>query len=44
VGSQFVVKDLNGDGAPDIVISCVKGTFVFWNQIRAQRQPVPRKK
>ena len=44
VGSQFVVKDLNGDGAPDIVISCVKGTFVFWNQMRAQRQPAPRKK
>jgi hypothetical protein len=36
VGSQFVVKDLNGDGAPDIVISCVKGTFIFWNQMRAR--------
>jgi hypothetical protein len=34
VGSQFVVTDLNGDGAPDIVISCVKGTFVFWNKMR----------
>jgi hypothetical protein len=44
VGSQFVVTDLNGDGAPDIVISCVKGTFVFWNQMRPQRQPAPRKK
>jgi Domain of Unknown Function (DUF1080)/FG-GAP-like repeat len=44
VGSQFVVTDLNGDGAPDIVISCVKGTFVFWNQMHAQRQPAPRKK
>lgn len=33
VGSQFVVTDLNGDGAPDIVISCVKGTFIFWNQM-----------
>jgi hypothetical protein len=31
VGSQFVVKDLNGDGTPDIVISCAKGTFIFWN-------------
>jgi hypothetical protein len=39
VGSQFVVTDLNGDGAPDIVISCVKGTFVFWNQMRARRLP-----
>jgi len=31
VGSQFEIRDLNGDGAPDIVLSCVKGTFVFWN-------------
>jgi hypothetical protein len=43
VGSQFVVTDLNGDGAPDIVISCVKGTFVFWNQMRARSQPAQRK-
>ena len=38
VGSQFVVTDLNGDGAPDIVISCVKGTFVFWNQMRKAKR------
>jgi len=44
VGSQFIVTDLNGDGAPDIVISCVKGTFVFWNQMHGQRQSAPRKK
>jgi hypothetical protein len=43
VGSQFIVTDLNGDGAPDIVISCVKGTFVFWNQMRPQLQPSQRK-
>ena len=42
VGSQFVVTDLNGDGAPDIVISCVKGTFVFWNQLRARSQSARR--
>ena len=42
VGSQFVVTDLNGDGAPDIVTSCVKGTFIFWNQMRGQRQPARR--
>jgi hypothetical protein len=42
VGSQFVVTDLNGDGAPDIVISCVKGTFVFWNQMHARSQPSRR--
>jgi len=35
VGSQFTVTDLNGDRSPDVVISCVKGTFVFWNQMRA---------
>ena len=34
VGSAFVVSDLNGDRAPDIVTSSVKGTFVFWNQMR----------
>ena len=33
VGSQFEVTDLNHDGAPDIVISDVKGTFIFWNQM-----------
>lgn len=33
VGSQFVVSDLDGDGAPDIVTSCSKGTFIFWNQM-----------
>jgi hypothetical protein len=31
VGSQFVVTDLNGDGAPEVVTSGPKGTFVFWN-------------
>jgi hypothetical protein len=38
VGSQFVVVDLNGDGAPDIVTSGPKGTFVFWNQMRPARR------
>ena len=42
VGSQFVVKDLNGDGAPDIVTSGPKGTFIFWNQMRAGRQRAGR--
>ena len=37
VGSQFVVTDLNGDGAPDIVTSGPKGTFIFWNQMKRQR-------
>jgi hypothetical protein len=37
VGSQFVVTDLNGDGAPDVVTSGPKGTFIFWNQMKRQR-------
>ena len=28
-GTQFVVKDVNKDGAPDIVIGNKRGTFVF---------------
>ena len=44
VGSQFVVTDLNGDGAPDIVISCVKGTFVFWNQMHGRPQTARRQR
>jgi hypothetical protein len=43
VGSQFVLTDLNGDGAPDIVTSSAKGTFVFWNQMHARPQPGARK-
>ena len=43
VGSQFVVSDLNRDGSPDIVISCVKGTFVFWNQMRAPARSARKK-
>ncbi|HKE23568.1 MAG TPA: FG-GAP-like repeat-containing protein [Bryobacteraceae bacterium] len=39
VGSQFVVTDLNGDGAPDIVTSGVKGTFIFWNQMARKVRP-----
>ncbi|MEP6716285.1 MAG: hypothetical protein ABJC09_11980 [Terriglobia bacterium] len=35
VGSQFVVKDINNDGSPAVVTSGVKGTFIFWNQMRA---------
>ncbi|HEY4089804.1 MAG TPA: FG-GAP-like repeat-containing protein [Bryobacteraceae bacterium] len=34
VGSQFVVTDLNGDGAPEVVTSGPKGTFVFWNLMK----------
>jgi hypothetical protein len=37
VGSQIAVSDLNGDGAPDIVTSSSKGTFVFWNQMQKRK-------
>ena len=33
VGSGIAVKDLNGDGKPDIVTSGIFGTFVFFNNI-----------
>ena len=36
VGCHFVVTDLNGDGTPDIVISDVNGTFVFFNNMKAR--------
>jgi hypothetical protein len=38
VGSQFVVTDLNGDGAPDVVTSGPKGTFIFWNLMQPARR------
>ncbi len=38
VGSQFVVTDLNGDGAPEVVTSGPKGTFVFWNLMKPARK------
>lgn len=34
VGTQFVVRDLNGDKLPDIVIGNKKGSFVFWQQTK----------
>ena len=43
VGSQFAVSDLNGDGAPDVIISCVKGTLIFWNQMRTPAQAARRR-
>ena len=35
VGSHFAVVDVNKDGAPDIVTSTDRGTFVFLNRLRA---------
>jgi len=42
VGSQFVVTDLNRDGTPDVVISDVKGTFIFWNQMQPPARSTQR--
>jgi hypothetical protein len=37
VGSNFTIADMNHDGVPDIVTSVDKGTFVFFNELRAGR-------
>jgi hypothetical protein len=43
VGSHFAAVDLNGDGAPDIITSTNKGTFIFWNELRAAKKPTARR-
>ncbi len=35
VGSHFAAVDLNKDGAPDIITSGNRGTFIFFNRLRA---------
>ena len=37
VGSHFATVDVNKDGAPDIITSTDRGTFVFLNGLRAGR-------
>jgi hypothetical protein len=32
VGSHVAVADLDKDGAPEIITSTKRGTFIFWNQ------------
>ncbi|MGE0405827.1 MAG: FG-GAP-like repeat-containing protein [Candidatus Korobacteraceae bacterium] len=34
VGSHLVAVDLNKDGAPDLVTSTTRGTFIFWGSKR----------
>jgi hypothetical protein len=34
VGSHFSIVDLNKDGAPDIITSTDRGTFIFFNKLR----------
>lgn len=42
VGSRFAIADLNGDGSNDIITSANFGTFVFFNNIRRQRNTAAR--
>jgi len=37
VGSDVLAKDLNGDGAVDIVTSTRMGTFIFWGKPNASK-------
>ena len=37
VGSDVLAKDLNGDGAIDIVTATDRGAFIFWGKPRAVR-------
>lgn len=37
VGSNMVVRDLNGDGLADIATATNRGTFIFWNTTKATR-------
>ena len=44
VGSHFAVVDLNKDGAPDIITSVNRGTFIFYNKLRAgEAKAAPKK-
>ena len=44
VGTQFVVRDLNGDNKPDIIVGNKKGTFVHLQNGTEEREPGPAKK
>src|SRR5919205_532651 len=37
-GSDLLAVDLNGDGAPDIVTSTNRGTFIFWGKPSAKHR------
>ncbi|MEX0822276.1 MAG: FG-GAP-like repeat-containing protein [Rhodothermales bacterium] len=39
VGSEFEVVDMNGDGAPDVISSGTRGTFIFWNRMGGGLHP-----
>lgn len=42
VGSNMVVKDINGDGKTDIVVASVLGVTIFWGEKSAAAKPRPR--
>lgn len=44
VGSNVAVADLNGDGAPDILTSTDRGTFIFWNKLHGKGTKSPPQK
>src|SRR3984893_4902888 len=43
VGSHLAVVDIDNDGALDVVTSTNRGTFIFWNKMRAAKGGVTKK-
>jgi FG-GAP-like repeat len=43
VGSHLAVVDIDHDGALDVVTSTNRGTFIFWNKMRAAKGGVTKK-
>ena len=43
VGSHLAAVDLNQDGAVDIITSTNRGTFIFWNKMRAKAKAASEK-
>jgi hypothetical protein len=37
VGAQIILQDVNGDGAPDVLVASKKGAFLFINHLRDKR-------
>ena len=44
VGSHVAVVDLDKDGAPEIITSTKRGTFIFWNQWKGPKTPTSASK
>ena len=43
VGSHLAVVDIDHDGALDVVTSTNRGTFIFWNKMRAAKGSATKK-